>query len=72
MSYASNSGTLAEMESPRFASSPQMGYSPHHSGIPHAYSPAPVEMGTDDQQRDLGSEWDRVGPDTIGTEGRSG
>ncbi len=66
MSYTSNGGTIAEMESPRFASSPTMGYSPHHSLSPQALSPAPVEMGSYDQRR----EWDRVGPDTISPEAR--
>jgi len=72
MSYTSNGGTIAEMESPRFAGSPEMGYSPHHSQVysPQARSPAPVEMESNDQQRDLGREWDRVGPDTIGSEPR--
>jgi hypothetical protein len=67
MSYTSNGGTIAEMESPRFASSPAMGHSPHASHYsPQMLSPAPVEMGSYDQQRD----WDRVGPDTISPEQR--
>jgi hypothetical protein len=67
MSYTSNGGTIAEMESPRFASSPAMGYSPHTSHhSPQMLSPAPVEMGSYDQRRD----WDREGPNTISPEPR--
>lgn len=67
MSYTSNEGTIAEMGSPRFASTPQLGrYSPHHSYNTHSPSPPPVEMGSNDHQgRDLGRESDQVGPNTI-------
>jgi hypothetical protein len=72
ISYTSNGGTVAEMESPRFASSPAMGYSPHRSHSPRVHSPPPVEIGGYEQQRDIGRQWDRVGPDTISPDARYG
>ena len=59
MSYTSYGGTIAEMESPRFAGSPGPGFS--------AYPRSPVEMGSY-EQRDR--NWDRVGPDAISGEQR--
>jgi hypothetical protein len=78
MSYTSNGGTIAEMDSPRFASSPQMGgYSPHQSYSPQPRSPPPrspppVEIGSNDHHEGLRRDWDREGPDTITPEGRYG
>jgi hypothetical protein len=60
MSYTSNGGTIAEMESPRHTGSPAMGF-----GLPQS----PVEMGSY-EQRDR--QWDRIGPDTISGEQRYG
>jgi hypothetical protein len=74
MSYTSNGGTIAEMESPRFASSPAMGYSPHNSHqSPRMHSPAPVEMGSYDQRGHSQQRgWDQGEPDAISPQPRYG